>query len=425
MRRMRWTAFTLAVLAFVLSFFHRMAPAAIAGELRETFQVGSAALGTLAATYFYVYTVMQIPTGIMADTYGPRRLMTFGGVMGGLGSILFGLAPNFEVAAIGRTVIGFGVSLIFISMLKLNANWFKDREFATITGLCILVGNLGAASSATPLAWAVSMTSWRNVFVGVGVFSLFLGLMTWFLVRNNPKEAGLPSMRELEGKQAHATMQQHWWPSLLAVMKNRASWPGFWVNFGTCGAYFAFVGLWAVPFLMEVHGMPRNMAAHHTTLMLLGFAFAALLFGTLSDRMGRRKPLLIALAMLFSLCWLPMLLGLQLSAIAWLALFTVMGVGASGFTLTWACAKEVNPPALSGMATSLVNTGAFLAAGIFQPIVGWIIDRRGIGVAHTLGDYQLGLGFLFAMSLIGVAGALLTKETYCHYIHMLEERHEA
>src|SRR5512139_744625 len=98
--RLRWTAFVIVGLAYVLSFFHRFAPAAIASDLQQAFQTSSAALGGLAATYFYVYTVMQIPTGILVDTMGPRRVVALGGVIGGIGSLLFGMADTLAIASV-------------------------------------------------------------------------------------------------------------------------------------------------------------------------------------------------------------------------------------------------------------------------------------------------------------------------------------
>jgi MFS family permease len=108
--RLRWIVFALGGAAFWLAFFHRVAPVAIADELTRAFAVNSAALGALAATYFYVYTVMQIPTGVLVDTLGPKRVLTVGGLMAGAGSVLFGVADTFWSAALGRTLAGLGVS---------------------------------------------------------------------------------------------------------------------------------------------------------------------------------------------------------------------------------------------------------------------------------------------------------------------------
>lgn len=415
--RLRWTAFVVVGLAYVLSFFHRFAPAVIASDLQQAFHTSAAALGGLAATYFYVYTVMQIPTGILADTLGPRRVVAIGGVIAGIGSILFGLADTLAMAAVGRLLVGLGVSVAFICMLKLNAVWFHDRHFATATGATILLGNLGSLLAAAPLAWALGFVSWRTVFIAVGSASLVLAALSWWYVRNHPGEAGLPSLRELDGKAAHAPHQGHWYDGLLQVMRNRATWPGLWVNLGLAGTLFAFGGLWAVPFLHDVHGMDRAAATDHTTLLLAGFALGAFFIGTLSDRMGRRKPVMLVGALIYTLCWLPLLNGMQMGGVLSHTLFFVMGLAAPSFTLSWACAKEVNPPALSGMATSVVNVGAFLGTAMLQPLVGWAIDRAHANSAAplALADYQVGIALLFGFSLLGLIAILFVRETGCRY----------
>jgi predicted MFS family arabinose efflux permease len=116
--RLRWFVFGLAVSAFWLSFFHRVAPAALAGELTRTFHVSGAALGALAATYFYVYALMQLPTGVLADTAGPRRVLAGGTLVAGIGSLLFASAESIVAAALGRTLVGLGASVAFVCVLK-------------------------------------------------------------------------------------------------------------------------------------------------------------------------------------------------------------------------------------------------------------------------------------------------------------------
>lgn len=417
--RLRWTAFIVVGLAYVLSFFHRFAPAAISGDLQQTFHASGAELGGLAATYFYVYMIMQIPTGILVDTMGPRRVVAIGGLIAGIGSMMFGMADSLASASVGRLLVGLGVSVTFISLLKLNASWFHDRHFATMTGATILVGNVGSLLAAAPLAWALGFVSWRTVFVAVGVFSLILAVLDWWLVRNHPSDAGLLSMRELDGKEAHPLHTGHWYDGLLVVLKNRATWPGLWVNMGIAGTLFAFAGLWAVPFLRDVYGMDRATATDHTTLLLAGFAIGAFFIGTLSDRMGKRKPLMIAGALIYSLCWLPMLFGMSLASGLSYALFLLMGLCAPSFTLSWSCAKEVNPHALSGMATSVVNIGAFLGTAILQPLVGWAIDRAHLdaGIAPlALSDYRYGIGIMMGFSLMGLVATFFIRETNCRYV---------
>jgi len=209
---------------------------------------------------------------------------------------------------------------------------------------------------------------------------------------------------------------------LLKVMKNRATWPGFWPNFGIGGTLFAFAGLWAVPYLRDVHGMERSVAANHTALLLFFFAIGAMLSGMLSDRLGKRVPVLLGGIGLYVLCWLPLVFAWQLPGSLSYPLFALMGLGASGFTLSWASVKEVNPPALSGMATSVINTGGFLGAAILQPLVGWAMDQGWDGKlldgarVYSGHDYQIGLGIMLGFALAGLIGASFIRETNCRYI---------
>ena len=343
-------------------------------------------------------------------------------MVAGAGSLLFGLADTLAVASAGRLLVGLGVSVTFISLLKLNAAWFHDRHFASLTGLSILLGNIGALLAASPLAWALGFVSWRTVFVAVGGLSLGVAILGWMMVRDHPGKAGLPSMRELDGKAAHPPHDGHWYDGLVEVVKNRATWPGFWVNLGMSGTFFAFGGLWAVPFLKDVYGMERTAATAHTSLLLAGFALGAFFIGTLSDRLGRRKPVMVGAALVFCLSWLPLVFGWPLTPLQGYSLFLLMGLGASGFTLSWACAKEVNKHALSGMATSVVNTGAFLGTGVMQPLAGWMIDRS-VGAhpataVHTLADYQAGMGMMLGVALMGLVATLFIRETHCRYVDM-------
>ncbi len=232
-------ALGLAIAAYFLSFFHRVAPAAIAHELSNAFQISAASLGTLAATYFIIYTLTQVPTGILADTLGPRRILFIGGLVAGGGSLLFGLAPNFTLAFVGRTLVGLGVSVTFIAMLKLVAVWFEERRFATLTGLCMLIGNAGAIAAGAPLAWMTHLTSWRHIFVGVGILSLIIAIASLFLVRDGPVQSKQASPQGTHSRRGV------WHADLRLVLGNRATWPGFFVNLGMAASFFSFAGLWA------------------------------------------------------------------------------------------------------------------------------------------------------------------------------------
>lgn len=397
----------LAIAAYLLSFFHRVAPAAIAGDLQATFAIGGAQLGTLAATYFYVYTVMQVPTGVLADTLGPRSILFWGGIVAGIGGVLFALAPGYGWAMVGRTLVGLGVSVTFIAALKIIAIGYHESRFATLTGVLMLLGNLGSILAGVPLAWATQAFGWRGVFIAVAVLSVLLAFASRRWVVATPR--GKVDRTVLLG-------------GLAAVVRNRATWPGFFVNFGIAGSALAFGGLWAVPYLTQMHGMSRATASLHVSAWFAGIAVGSLVWGKLSDALGKRRPVMVAVTTLYVLGWGVWLSGALLPLFASIGLCFVMGAAASGFSLSWAAAKEVNPPQLSGMSTSVVNVGVFLGAALLQPIVGWLMERHwdgrmdgGVRIYST-DAWQQGMLLLAGAALLGWLAAWFVRETGCRNI---------
>ncbi|MFA5529187.1 MAG: MFS transporter [Thiohalomonadaceae bacterium] len=413
----RWSVFAVLVVAYMSVYFHRMAPGVVSGELMASFQTTGAALGSLAAMYYYIYTAMQVPAGVLADTVGIRAVAALGNVVAGVGSILFGMAESFELASVGRFLVGLGVSVIFVGLMKSNTVWFSERNYGRVSGLTLFLGNMGSVLAAGPLAFALTLWSWREVFVGLGIGSLVFGALSLLIVRNRPEDAGFPSLRQMEGKTAHAARERHWWQELKAVLATRAVWPGFFVNFGMAGGAFAFVGLWIIPLLRDSHGLARAEAAEYATLTLLAMAVSALSMGALSDRLGRRKPVLMACALLYALAILClMFLPWQPGGAAKL-LFVLLGFTGGGFLITYPCAKEVCPPAVSGMAISVVNTGLFLGAALMQPLFGSALDlgwdgtvNEGVRV-YGFEDYRYGLGLMLAYALLAFAASTRITET--------------
>lgn len=412
-KRRRVLALAVVVAAYVLSFFQRFAPAGIAQDLAAAFQTSAASLGVLAATYFYVYTLMQVPTGILVDTLGPRRILLLGGIVAGIGSLLFGAAQNLDAALTGRTLIGLGVSVTFIAMLKIIAVWFEEHRFASVVGLSMLLGNFGSVLAGSPLSWLAQTAGWRGVFIGVGVVSLLLGALAWLLVRDRPPTSGLPQHAQPKFDRTVILT------GLLRVVRNPATWPAVFVNTGLSGSFFAFGGLWATPFLMQGMNMSRDMATAHLSLYFAGFAIGCLAIGTLSDRLRRRKPVIVASSLVYGAIWLAWLSGAALPPLASYSLFALMGLTTASFTLSWACAKEVNPPQLSGMSTSVANMGGFLMGALLQPAVGWVMDQRWNGAMidgvrlYTPEDYRWGLLLIACATWLGAAAAWFIRETHC------------
>lgn len=421
--RHRWTGFTLLAITFVLGFFHRIAPGVVAPDLMASFSISAAALGTLAAVYYYIYTLLQIPAGILSDTLGPRYTVGLAGLIAAMGTVMFGLAEDFTTASIGRMLVGLGVSFTFVGLMKFNTLWFPENRYGVVSGLTLLIGNAGAVLAATPLALVLNVATWREVFVGVGVVGALLAASTLLLLRNHPRDAGYPDIQTLQGLPPHPPAHRHWSRELYGALSNRHVWPVFLVMFGLVGTALAFVGLWCVPMMQDVHGASRTAAANCATVMLIATAVGSFFGGTVSDALGRRRPMVVVCALGVLASWLGLLfLPWTPGWSAWL-LLGLLGLCAGGSTVSYAVAKEVAPPLFAGMSIAVANTGLFAGAAVAQPLFGWAMDVLWQGElvnqlrVYEWIDYRRGLYLSAGLALMGLLVSLTLKETYCRNIN--------
>lgn len=418
----KWSIFSILILTYILVYFHRMAPGVVSDYLMADFQITGTRLGALSAIYFFVYAAMQLPSGVLADTLGTRTSIIGGNLIAGMGSILFGLASSFEMACAGRFLVGLGVSVVFISIMKNNAVWFHARVFGLMSGVTLLIGNLGSVTAAGPLSALLSVFAWRSIFISIGIFSLVLAAAGFFIVRNRPEDLGFiaPNPRESTGNEL--ATDKNWQKNLWSIITTAEVWPGFFVQFGIIGGLYTFMGLWGVPYLRDVHALSKSDAAGYMTIMLLSFAFGALFFGWFSDRIGKRKSVIIAGMSLYVCSWLLLIFTNWSPGFSGQLLFGLMGFSGSSFVITFACAKEVINPELSGMAVSIVNTGCFIGAALLQPLFGWVADRTWDGKIldgvriYSSGDYNNGLMMILGFSVIGLLATLMVRETHCKNI---------
>jgi sugar phosphate permease len=411
-----WLTWGLLASLYFVGYFQRVAPAVMVDELMRDFSIAATMLGNLSAIYFYTYAAMQIPSGLLADAVGPRRVATAAAGVAVVGTILFAQADTLWMAGLGRGLIGASVAVAFVACMKLAGHWFPANRFATVTGISLLIGNLGGVLAGVPLSEAVASVGWRTAMLASAGVTLVLAIVVWWWVRDDPSERGYASHAHPEALNNNAMTPSH---SLKLVVSERDTWLLFFAGGLIAAPVLTFAGLWGVPYLVQVHGLERSHAAVFTTTMLLGFAVGGPLLGALSDRMGRRKLPYLGAALAHALGWILFLLIDDLSATALTLLFAVIGFSAGGLIIGFAFAREVNHPGAAGTVGGVVNMAVLGFAAIQQSAMGWILDRNWQGAmiegARIYDAAAYHAAFLWlAFSAVGaVAFVALTRETYC------------
>lgn len=193
----RWVVWIILALMYVFVTFHRLGTGVVKTDLQETFNIGVAQFATIGSMYFYAYFIMQIPSGILADKLGPKKTVTIFSILAAIGSLIFGLSQTLTMAYLGRFIVGIGVSVVFICLIKIQSRWFYSKNFALMIGFVGLAANTGALLAQTPLVFATSTFGWRNTFVFMGLAMIVFAVLTMVFVKDDPTDMGLPGMDEL------------------------------------------------------------------------------------------------------------------------------------------------------------------------------------------------------------------------------------
>jgi MFS family permease len=415
-----WLVWGLGAVFYLIGFYLRVAPAVITDKLMADFQIGAAALGNLSAFYYYSYVAMQVPTGALADSWGPRRLLTGGALIAACGTLLFGLAPNLFWANASRLLIGGSVAVAFVAMLKLAAHWFPHRMFALVSGLALFSGLVGAVSAGVPLRVLVEWFGWRPVMVGSAGITFLAAALTWIFVRDDPGEIGCSSYAPPAARGGPGAPDR---PGLRAgfreIFRFRNTWLLVLAPSGVVGPVLAFSGLWGVPFLTTHYHLTPTRAAALTSTLLVAWAVAGPLLGALSDRIGRRKPLYAAGCLITLAGWSILLLVPGLSHPLLLSLLITTGFASGCMIIGFAFAKESVPPAYAGTVSGITNMGVMIGPMILQPAIGWLLDRNWDGTMlggvriYDLAAYRQGFGLILAWSVLAAILILFTRETNC------------
>jgi sugar phosphate permease len=417
----RWIVFATLTLAYFFVYFHRVSTAVVATDIMSTFKVNATSIGLLSSAYFYAYTLMQLPSGILADSWGPRKTVSIFTLIAAVGAVLTGVATTFILVVTGRVLIGLGVAMVYIPIMKVLAEWFKSNEFASLTGILLAVGNIGALSAAAPLAILSNSFGWQEVYLILGGFTVLLAIMAYVLVRDRPKDMGLPSIEEIEAYQNGETLSEHKNAQEKISMKQALKmtfgsgmkfWPLAVWYFFMYGSLMVYQGLWAGPFFSDVLGWEKSTYASVLTLIAVGMIFGCPIAGFLSDKVlkSRRKVLMIGTA-IYTLIWAYIWLsaGSITSTTSYLIIHFLFGFFGGWFIVSYAQIKELFPLSIAGTTTAALNIFPFLGGAVLQQVTGAMITTQKATVG-ALAAYRSVWFLMFVCMLIATICTFLSKE---------------
>ena len=361
----RWLGLRLFLpfaVAYFLSYHFRTANAVIGPVLRDDLRLGAADLGLLTSAYFLGFGATQLPLGLLLDRFGARRVEATLLVFAAAGAALFAGGTTITALAIGRGLIGVGVSACLMASLKTFAQWFPYERMASLTGWIMTSGTLGALAASAPLDAVLQVTSWRVVFCALALLTLVVAAMLFLCVPERPAT-----------QRPQPLAQQ--WAGVRQVIGSRHFWHIAPVSFAQIGGFMAVQSLWSSAWLMHVNGCSRTQAANYLAAMSVAMVFAYMAIGLLATRLARRGistlhllaggMALGLLTLLAIICELTDQYGLL-----WIAYGTFSSFG----TLGYAQAATGFPVALAGRANSTLNLLVFVGAFLLQWGMGGIID---------------------------------------------------
>ncbi len=378
----------------VIAQLHRASGGVVALELDRSFGLGAGRIGLVIGAMLLASAVVQLPAGLAFDRFGPRRTVSAMAVLALLGTLLFAFATSFPGLALARFLIGAGFAGVVTSIMLLAMRWAPPERFATVAATVLALGSLiGGLLATTPLALAFQAFGWTPTYLTIDLLCALAMVAAAVLIRDSPgavtvrgaaRESLAESLRGLRALLAD--------PDLRRIFAMAAC---------TIAPFMGTGGLWAGPYLRDVHGLGPDQTSYVLLGMVLMLNFGTLGYGPLDRWFGSQRRVVLtgagtSMLILAALASLP-------DPPLWLVVVLFLGLGLTSpfyVTLT-AHARSFVPIERAGRLVTTINLAALSAAFGAQWLSGFVVGLTGSGPA--LGS-ALGYRLVFAL----LAGMLLT-----------------
>jgi MFS family permease len=390
-------AWLITAVYYFYQYMLRSAPAVMMPQLSDAFGLTAVGVASLAGLFYYGYSPFSLIAGAAMDRLGPRRVVPIGAATVGVGALLFATG-NTQAANIGRLLQGAGGVFALVGAAYIATTNFPASRAATLIGATQMFGMAGGSAGQFVVGPIIAAgVAWTTFWFGMGLIGLAISVVLFFLL---PAEGAARTFSRAEPSTDWLTDALR---ALGIVFRNPQS-----ILCGMiAGLLFIpttiFDMIWGVRYLQEARGLDYATAVLRSTTVPVGWIIGCPLLGAISDRIGRRKPVIIASG------------GVLLACLAWIlygrtdvfppfVVGLVAGLASGAAMLPYTVIKEANPPEFSGTATGVVNFLNFTFSALLGPVFGWLLSAVGGGApSRTLEHYQTA----FTPLLYGVALAIV------------------
>lgn len=384
-------AWLLAAVYYFYQYSLRSAPAVMMPQISGAFALDALGAASLAGLFYYGYSPFSLIAGAALDRLGPKVVIPIGAVMAGSGALLFG-AGDLMFAQIGRFLQGAGGVFALVGAVYIASRNFPPSSAATLIGATQMFGMAGGSAGQFLVGPLIaSGIAWYSFWLGMGGVGLVIGVLLFILLPREPARPAATNWLKSAGS------------AMAVVFRNPQS-----ILCGLiAGLLFVpttiFDMIWGVRYMQEAHGFDYGAAVVRSATVPLGWIIGCPLLGFLSDRIGRRKPVIAGGGMLLLACLAWIIYG-PAGILPPYVLGLAAGIASGAAMLPYTVIKEANPPQYSGTATGVINFLNFTFSALLGPVFAWIFQSvSGQADRSALSVYQT----TFHSLLYGVALAIL------------------
>lgn len=397
----------LLVLFFIYQFIARSSfPSVLLKDFKEYFCLTAIQIGSLTGCYYFVYTFMQIPVGIIIDKFSIRLVSTVTISLCALGVFLFIATKNYYLAAFGQMLIGFGSAFAFIAVIKTITNWFPANKIAFLTAITISLGSLGPVIASPTIAYISRIYNWRSIMLVFSAAGLVLSALIWMCVKDKEVQKENSSINE-----------KGIFDSLFLILKSPQAWILGLFTMALYAPLSSIGDLWGASFFQKAYHIDNEIAASINSMLYVGLVIGSPVFAWLAYKIESYKKTMFLASILGLASFSAILFCTMLPVSAVFVLMFLVGC-ASGGILTYPLGMMLFPRGISGTVTSFINMLSMVSGVILQPLIGFGMDfSRNQRVAqaveqtpYTVSDYRLGLMAVLIFLIAGVIFALLMQD---------------